>query len=143
MRVSAKAEYACVAMVELARQFDKGQPVSIKVIADGYGISPGFLIQILLQLKGAGLVASSRGAAGGYQLAQSPERISLAEIIEVIDGPRDGGSSLAALPESPVVKVIEAAWQEVQRTERGILSQKTLAELLRQAQEGEASVYQI
>ena len=76
-------------------------------------------------------------------MAQSPERISLAEIIEVIDGPRDGASALGGLPESPVVKVIESAWQEVQRAERGILSQKTLAELLRRAQEGEAPVYQI
>src|SRR5436190_20185430 len=84
MKISAKAEYACVAMVELAAQYSKGQPVSIKAIAETYGISPGFLIQILLQLKGAGLVASSRGAAGGYQLAQAPDAINLANIIDVI-----------------------------------------------------------
>src|ERR671923_1595541 len=85
MRVSAKAEYACVAMLELAANYRQPQPVRIKAIADAQGIPPRFLVQILLQLKTAGLVASVRGAAGGYQLAKPPERITLADIINAID----------------------------------------------------------
>ncbi len=85
MRVSAKAEYACVAMMELAVTFNDPQPVRIKAIAEAQGIPPRFLVQILLQLKTAGLVASVRGAAGGYQLARPPEQISLADIVNAID----------------------------------------------------------
>src|SRR6516164_11817244 len=87
MRVSAKAEYACVAMLELAASHGDPQPVRIKTIADTHAIPQRFLVQILLQLKGAGLVTSVRGASGGYQLARPPHEISLADIINVIDRP--------------------------------------------------------
>src|SRR5262245_33053795 len=89
MRISAKAEYACVAMLELALNYRARdtvpRPVRIKAIADAQGIPQRFLVQILLQLKTAGLVASVRGAAGGYQLARPPGAISLVEIIGAID----------------------------------------------------------
>src|SRR5437763_4308853 len=82
---SAKAEYACIAMLELAGRYGDKTPVRVKTIADAHGIPQRFLVQILLQLKGAGLVASVRGASGGYQLARPPETVSLADIIQVID----------------------------------------------------------
>src|SRR5712692_11356859 len=85
MRVSAKAEYACIAMYELAVNYGDPQPVRVKTIAETHGIPLRFLVQILLQLKGAGLAASIRGAAGGYQLARPPEEISLGDIINIID----------------------------------------------------------
>jgi Rrf2 family protein len=85
MRVSAKAEYACLAMLELAGNYEGTNPVRVKAIADSHGIPQRFLVQILLQLKGAGLVASVRGASGGYQLARPPEEISLADIVNAID----------------------------------------------------------
>src|SRR5215472_4759389 len=85
MRVSAKAEYACIAMLELATNYAEPQPVRVKAIADAHGIPLRFLVQILLQLKTAGLVASVRGAAGGYQLARRPSEITLADIIGAID----------------------------------------------------------
>src|SRR5271165_4309904 len=118
MRVSAKAEYACVAMLELAANYTEPQPVRIKAIADSQGIPQRFLVQILLQLKGAGLVTSVRGAAGGYQLARPPAEISLADIINAIDrqgsprtGPEGGGSR------SPLVAAIRGVWQEIQAEE--------------------------
>ena len=74
MRISAKAEYACVAMLELAANYAEPQPVRIKTIAEAQGIPPYFLVQILLQLKTAGLVVSVRGASGGYQLARRRKR---------------------------------------------------------------------
>src|SRR5882724_7211274 len=82
---SAKAEYACIAMLELAAQYSDPQPVRLKAIADAHRIPARFLVQILLQLKAAGLIISTRGAAGGYVLARSPEQITLADIIGVID----------------------------------------------------------
>src|SRR5687767_7381379 len=85
MRISAKAEYACAAMLELAASHGSPQPVSIKAIADAHGLKARFLVQILIQLKTAGLVASVRGASGGYQLARAPEMITLAQVINAID----------------------------------------------------------
>lgn len=143
MRISAKAEYACLALLELASQHRAGQPVSIKAIADLHGISSGFLIQILLQLKGAGLAASSRGASGGYQLSRAPDQITLAEIIDAIDGPPKTASALSPLPESPLINVILSTWQRVQRAERAILEHLSLADLLEEARGGESLSYQI
>ena len=73
MFLSAKAEYASLAMLELAVQYGDPRPVRLADLADKHGIPQRFLVQILLQLKGAGLVSSVRGAAGGYQLARPPE----------------------------------------------------------------------
>jgi Rrf2 family protein len=144
MRISAKAEYACVAMLELAAYHGMPQPLRVKAIADAQDISPRFLVQILLQLKTAGLVNSVRGAAGGYQLARPPERISLAEIIKAIDDrsltPRP---ALASAGRTAAVNVLLEVWQEVHRQEQRLLETLTLAELLRRTQENSALVYQI
>src|SRR5439155_18998657 len=71
---SAKTEYACIAMLELAAQYGDTQPLRLKSIADAHEIPERFLVQIMLQLKVAGLVVSTRGAAGGYVLAKSPDQ---------------------------------------------------------------------
>ncbi len=143
MRVSAKAEYACVAMIELAAQHHLGQPVSIKAIADTYKISSKFLTQILLQLKGAGLAASSRGAAGGYQLARPPETISLADIIHCIDGSPAASSALGSLPESAVVQALKRVWHKVQADEQQTFQDLTLQDLVQQIRKTDNFVYQI
>src|SRR5258705_13293475 len=86
MKLSAKTEYACLAMLQLAAAYSKGGPFQIRRIADVHGIPLRFVVQILLQLKGASLVVSTRGAAGGYRLARPPAEITLAEVIEVMEG---------------------------------------------------------
>jgi len=77
MNIFAKTEYACVAMLELAANYGSGKPVPIRTIAARHGVPDRFLVQILLQIKAAGLVASTRGAAGGYHLACPPAEVSL------------------------------------------------------------------
>jgi Rrf2 family protein len=159
MRVSAKAEYACLAMLELAAQRGP-QPVRVKAIADAQGITPHFLTQILLQLKVAGLVTSVRGASGGYQLAHSPEQISLAQIVRAIDdraltapGRRkeEGGrrkksssdSSFILPPSSFPKEVLQDVWQEVHALEEQFLENLSLADLLRRGQQPDSLTYQI
>src|SRR5579871_618488 len=138
MRISAKAEYACVAMLELAASFGDPQPVRIKAIADAQGIPQRFLVQILLQLKTAGLVASVRGASGGYQLTRSPEDISLAAVINAIDdrtlAPR---SALGEGRGNPVVHALLEVWHEIQAREQRTLEQLSLAEILRRARKSD------
>ena len=87
MRISAKSEYACIAMLELAVGYRHAQPVRVKDICDAQGVPGRFLVQILQQLKTAGLVTSVRGAAGGYQLMRPPDKITLAEIINAVNDP--------------------------------------------------------
>src|SRR5256885_6299960 len=82
---SAKAEYACIALLELAVRYGDSQPVRLKSIAEAHHIPQRFLVQILLQLKGSGLVVSARGAAGGYLLGRSPKTITLADVLNVIE----------------------------------------------------------
>lgn len=141
---SAKAEYACVAMLELASRHGDPTPVRLKSIADAHGIPRRFLVQILLQLKGAGLIASTRGASGGYQLARPPEEISLADIIGVIDccdNPtelRSGGGSPSVLARS-----IHGVWNEILEAQQSILERTTLAEILQRAHAEFDLAYQI
>ncbi len=145
MRISAKAEYACVAMLELAANHREPQPVRIKAIAEAQSIPPRFLVQILLQLKTAGLVMSVRGASGGYQLARPPESISLAQIITAIDDrtlvPRSALDEMNR--RSSAVDALLGVWRDIWAEEQRALEQLSLAERLRRSQQTNALSYQI
>lgn len=144
MRLSAKAQYACVAMVDLACGHADPNPVHLKHIADRHGISQRFLVQILLQLKAAGLVDSTRGATGGYLLAKPPGAISLADIVHAIDQPPPPGpSALAGLYGTPVVQVVSGFLQEAQDREQLRLAEITLVDLVKEVQQRSEISYQI
>src|SRR4051794_39853436 len=143
---SAKAEYACIAMLELAARHGDPQPVRLKAIAEAHHIPQRFLVQILLQLKGSGLVVSARGAAGGYLLARSPKTITLADVLNVIDrqdraaAPRPGGGGG---PPSPMADALRGVWKEIVAAQKSILEESTLADLAQKAREGQSLMYQI
>jgi Rrf2 family protein len=144
MRVSAKTEYACIAMLELAAQYGSNEPVRIRRIAERHDVPPRFLVQILLQLKGAGLVASVRGAAGGYHLVKPPQEVSLGQVMEVIEGSSEENSQTSsASPDSPAVKVLMQAWKEVSDVQRKMLDSITLADLLDRAKAQDEQMYHI
>jgi len=143
MKVSAKTEYACVAMLELASRFGSGEPVRIRTIAERHGVPPRFLVQILLQLKGAGLVASTRGAAGGYHLLKPPGEVSLGEVMEVIEGSARANGKSSASPESPAVKALLHAWRDVDGVERKMLKEISFADLLDRARDQDEQMYYI
>lgn len=87
MRVSTRGDYACRALLSLALHDDQTGPTSVRDIAERTGLPQPYLEQILLALKGAGLVRSKRGVGGGYVLARAPEAIRLSEIVAAVDGP--------------------------------------------------------
>lgn len=87
MKVSTRGDYASRALLSLALHQDAPGPTSVRDIAERTGLPQPYLEQILLALKGAGLVKSKRGVGGGYVLARSPDEISLATIISAVDGP--------------------------------------------------------
>jgi Rrf2 family cysteine metabolism transcriptional repressor len=143
MRVSAKAEYACIAMLELALNYGDPQPMRVKAIADAHGIPQRFLVQILLQLKGAGLVVSLRGAAGGYQLARPPREIRLADIVNLIDRPAPARSGGPRQSGSRAMEALREVWRRIQTQEQRLLEEITLADLISTMQQAGAPSYQI
>ncbi len=125
LKISAKAEYACLAVLELARHRADEAPVRIRAIAERHQIPERYLVQILLQLKGAGLVASTRGASGGYRLARPADRITFAEVLAAIDGPEE--------PPKPkhesVARALATVWNRVREAESSVLAQTTIAQV--------------
>ncbi len=85
MKLSAKSEYACLALLYLSENYNKGL-YTIADIAKHKKIPKKFLEQILLILKRGGYVNSRKGSIGGYKLAKSPDNITVAEIIRLMDG---------------------------------------------------------
>lgn len=144
MKISAKTEYACIAMLELASQYGTGEPVRIRRIAERHSVPPRFLVQILLQLKAAGLVTSVRGAGGGYRLVKPPEEVSLGQVMGVVNSTSEETvSATSASPDSPAVKVLAQTWQEVNAAERQMLEGVSLAELLERAKGQDNEMYYI
>ena len=86
MRLTTRSEYALLALTYLCHQ-DRESYVSVKTISLAQDIPPKYLEQILLTLKRSGYVQSAKGQRGGYQLAKPADRITLAEIIRLFDGP--------------------------------------------------------
>jgi Rrf2 family cysteine metabolism transcriptional repressor len=142
LKVSAKTEYACIAMLELAASYGSGEPVRIRKIAEQHGIPSRFLVQILLQLKGAGLVTSTRGAAGGYQLIKSPREVSLATVMSVIEGPEERLTSNTSR-RSAATDVLVGVWQQASDAARRALDSVTFADLVERAGSRSGSMYYI
>ena len=87
MKVSTRGDYASRALQSLALHGDDQTPRSVRDVADRTGLPQPYLEQILLALKGAGLVRSKRGVGGGYVLAREPSSILLSQIVAAVDGP--------------------------------------------------------
>ncbi len=87
VKVSTRGDYASRALLSLALHGEQDGPTTVRQIADRTGLPQPYLEQILLALKGAGLVRSKRGVGGGYVLAHPPSEITLAAVIRAVDGP--------------------------------------------------------
>ena len=89
MHISAKADYGMRALLELAaaHRSDPRRLVKAEAIASTQGIPLKFLEGILRQLRQAGIIASQRGAEGGYRLDRDPSQISVADVVRALDGP--------------------------------------------------------
>lgn len=140
MSFSAKTEYACLAMLELALRDGSGEPVRLRDVAAAHRIPSPFLVQILLQLKSAGLVESTRGAAGGYRLARRPADISLADIVDVMEGPSASGGGDR---ESAAGRVLQETWRALWANQRAWLAKTTLADLAEQVRGATEKMYYI
>ncbi|MGK2882464.1 MAG: Rrf2 family transcriptional regulator [Mycobacterium sp.] len=140
MRMSAKAEYAVRAMVELAT-VDAGVLVKTDDLAQAQGIPPQFLVDILSALRNDRLVRSHRGRDGGYQLGRPAAEISIADVLRCIDGPlasvRDMG--LGDLPYSGPTAALTDVWRALRASMRSVLEQATIADVAAGALPGHVS----
>ena len=130
MRVSAKADYAIRAAVELAAAGDG--PVKGDRVAQAQEIPPNFLENIFGDLRNAGLVASRRGADGGYWLARPADEISLADVIRAVDGPLANvrGVRSEQVSYQGSAEQLRAVWVAVRASLRAVLEQVTLADVV-------------
>jgi Rrf2 family protein len=129
MRVSAKADYAVRAAIEMAAAGD--EPVKGEKIAEAQDIPLQFLEHILLELKHARLVRARRGARGGYWLAKPPEEITLANVIRAVEGPLANIQDMA--PEATKypgrADHLSDVWIAVRASLRRVLEHVTIADL--------------
>lgn len=124
VRVGARAHYAVVAMVELARR-RCATPTCISDIATCADIPPAYLEQLFRKLRRRGLVRSARGAAGGYCLTRAPEAISVADVVAAVEG---GDGRLRGV-EGRFGCGVVALWQAVDAGVRARLAQVSIADL--------------
>jgi Rrf2 family protein len=137
MRITAKVDYAVRACIELAMAFEAdGAPVPVKGhdIAAAQDIPVKFLENILSELKRSGIVASRRGAEGGYWLAQPPTEVSVADIIRAVEGPLADvrGVRPDQLDFGPELSSLQRMWIAVRANLRTVLENVTLAGLCHQ-----------
>lgn len=137
MRVSTRGDYAARALLSLALHADESGPTSVRDIAERTALPQPYLEQILLALKGAGLVRSKRGVGGGYVLARPPSTIKLSEIISAVDGPIQVGDFGEPHEDGACNHegqcVLLAIWGLVGGEMRNLLASFTLADIAAQA----------
>jgi Rrf2 family transcriptional regulator, cysteine metabolism repressor len=137
MRISQKLDYACRAMAQLAKRHDGRTITRLDELAQREAVSANFLVQILNDLRRAGLVESRRGKSGGYLLGRKPDTILLREIVEAVE-PSLLSFSTHTEGESGVA--VRNAWERVAQELKSHLERITLAQL---ADRSEAPMFYI
>ncbi|MBN1918516.1 MAG: Rrf2 family transcriptional regulator [Verrucomicrobia bacterium] len=131
--ISARVQYACLAVLELAKHTGSPRPTRIEEIATEQGIPKQFLVHILLQMKQKGILASVRGVGGGYALAKPPSEITVGDVVRAV------GSTLTTLEgrssgragENKANAVFFSLWRKVEQEAIGVLDKVRFDELLR------------
>lgn len=122
-----QTNYGLELMIYLAKNFGQG-PIALKEIAQKKKLPYKFLEQIVILLRGAGLVEAKEGKGGGYFLKRKPRKTSVAEIVEVLEGPVEVGRCVAC----PIAKICgdqKKFWGQVGNKVREAIEGKTLADL--------------
>lgn len=130
MHVTAKADYAVRAVVELAES-RQDSPRKVDDVAKAQGIPVSFLENILTQLRSSGIVRSQRGPEGGYWLAQPPEEVNLAQIIRAVEGPLVGvrGQRPEEIEYVGSSESLQQVWIALRANLRKVLEHVTVAQV--------------
>lgn len=149
MRISAKGEYGVRAILDIAL-YEKQGPVRVREIAARQAIPMRFLEQVMAALKKAALVESYRGAQGGYRLAKSSADISLADIVQAVEGPIGVMGCVNPAEKGTCDQVtacvIREVWQSVQNSvldSLGSISLESVCEKQRKTEQERAPMFEI
>ncbi len=133
MKVSQRVTYGIMAVVDLAIKGKDGVPLQARAIARHQGIPVRFLEQVLHAMKKAGLVESLRGSQGGYRLNRLPADLSVADVMEALDGPVFHQSFARLAPSDKRTTkpelLLADVWEQVQQAERNVLEKITIEQL--------------
>ena len=138
MKLSVKTDYATRAVLGLARHYPAGVALPGETLAAAQGIPGKFLNQILLELKSQGIVRSVRGVAGGYLLARPPAEITLADVLEAVDGPMLDAPALSTKDCPPELR---RAWERLRHSLESAARAVTFQQLLEESAEKEKMYY--
>ena len=135
MRITAKVDYAVRAVIEMAAA--PAGPVKGEALATRQSIPPKFLENILADLRRAGIVASQRGADGGYWLGRPAAEISVADVVRALEGPIASvrGSRPEDVSYTGAATALQDVWIELRASMRGVLEQTSLADLVERSAE--------
>jgi Rrf2 family protein len=130
MHVTAKADYAVRAVVELASS-TQGSPRKVDDVAQAQGIPVSFLENILTQLRSSGIVRSQRGPEGGYWLALPADQVSLAQVIRAVEGPLVGirGQRPEEIEYTGSAESLQNVWIALRANLRKVLDEVTVADV--------------
>jgi Rrf2 family protein len=132
MRISAKGRYALAALIEIARQTQRGELVSVVNISEKLGISKIFLEQIAVSLKKSGIIKSTKGAKGGYQLTREAGRITALDVLFAVENTLLEKTDDTVSVQSPAIEVAlrEKVFDRLDKAIEACLSGVTIQELL-------------
>ena len=147
MKITAKGEYALLALLELARTYDTNQVHSLDEIADRQKIPHQFLVQIFQNLRHAKLVESRRGSAGGYKLAMPPREITVGTILELVEGDlfsvHEGLNTDTNSPVGITSITLKELWKEVEKAIRDVVDRTTLDDLRERIAQNDSTMFYI
>ncbi|OGX35029.1 MAG: hypothetical protein A3C36_04215 [Omnitrophica WOR_2 bacterium RIFCSPHIGHO2_02_FULL_52_10] len=127
MRISAKIDYACRALLELSLHWPNHAPLQINTIAQNRQIPHKFLTQILIHLKQLGYVRSMRGKSGGYLLVRAPRNINLREVVQSFS---DTGNDYDTKQKNKT-DTFTSIWQEIEEETFKAMQSMTFEEIIK------------
>jgi Rrf2 family protein len=145
MKFGVGVDYSLKALLMLAERYPSAQPLRVEQIAAVQGVPENYLRRLLIDLKRGGLVLSQKGPSGGYMLARPPARITMADVVEIIEGDytpveclEEGSNSFCPRDSGCPMREV---WREVRDSVMGILRNATLQSLVERRKS--AVMYQI
>ncbi|MGH7915547.1 MAG: RrF2 family transcriptional regulator [Candidatus Binataceae bacterium] len=145
MKFGVGVDYSLKALLMLADRYPGAQPLRVEEIAAVQGVPENYLRRLLIELKRGGLVLSQKGPSGGYMLARPPARITMADVVVIIEGDytpveclEDGANSFCSRDSGCPMREV---WREVRESVVGILRNATLQSLADRRKS--AAMYQI
>jgi Rrf2 family transcriptional regulator, cysteine metabolism repressor len=134
MKFGVGVDYSLKALLMLAERYPTGQPTRVEEIADSQSLPENYLRRLLIELKRGGLVASQKGPSGGYLLARSPSRITMADVVEIIEGDYNPVECLDDRAGAPCSRdnpcAMRDVWRQVRDSTNQILRSATLQSLV-------------